>query len=248
MPGLASTLRVGRPTTVSAATDRELEAIRRSIVGGKGAAGVGRGESRGGRRDAAAGVRRMKALVVAALLSVVTASSATAAGPWKGEVVDAATRQPLPDVIVFAVWWKKFPALIHEGHAFHHAVEVVTDQRGEFEIPRVSTFTLNPFARIEGPDLTVFRPAYGRWRFQGQPPYPAVPMIEVDAFLAEAWKRFEREGVVIEIPPVRDVDERLAISSAAEPYREIPETYGVRLRSAVRAEWNELARLKSGGR
>jgi hypothetical protein len=44
MPGLASTLLAGRPTTVSAATDRELEAIRRPIVGGEGAAGVAPGE------------------------------------------------------------------------------------------------------------------------------------------------------------------------------------------------------------
>jgi hypothetical protein len=190
----------------------------------------------------------MKALVVAALLSVLAASSAAAAGPWKGRVVDAASQQPLPDVIVFAVWWKKFPALIHEGHAFHHAVEVVTGPRGAFEIPAVSTITLNPFARIEGPELTVFRPAYGRWRFQGQPPYPAVPMIEVDAFLAEAWKRFEREGVVIEMPPLTDVDERLRVNESAWLYREIPSSQGVRLRHAVQADWNELARQKSGHR
>jgi len=56
----------------------------------------------------------MKPLMLAVLMTLLAASPAPAAGPWKGEVVDGASRQPLPGVIVFAVWWKKFPALVHE--------------------------------------------------------------------------------------------------------------------------------------
>jgi hypothetical protein len=44
MPGLASTRPAGRPKTISAATDRVLEAIRRLIVDGEDAVGVIPGE------------------------------------------------------------------------------------------------------------------------------------------------------------------------------------------------------------
>jgi len=190
----------------------------------------------------------MSALLLAAILTIVAAPPVWAAGPWKGQVVDADTAKPLPDVIVFAVWWKRFPtpALIHEGRAFHRAVEVVTDTEGTFKIPAVSTFTLNPLARIEGPDLTVFRAGYGRWRFRDQP----ASMYELtDAWLDDVWKRFVREGVVIELPPLTDVDERLLANELmSPPYGQIPGSEGVRLRQALRADWDELARRKSGRR
>jgi hypothetical protein len=201
--------------------------------------------------------RRLIAPVVAvAALLALAPAPAVAAGPWKGQIVDSETGRPLPDVIVFAVWWKRFPVppFIHEGHSFHRAFEVVTDVDGRFEIPAVSTRAVNPFVRIEGrpeasgPDLTIFRAGYGRWRFRGEPPYSGGRMSELDAWLEKAWKRFEDTGVVIELPPVRMVDERLAVVRSAWPYQKIPASEGIRLRRAVEAESNELGRLKSQGR
>ena len=73
-------------------------------------------------------------------------------------------------------------------------------------------------------------------------------MVELDAWRAEAWKRFQREGAVLVLPRVSNLDERSAVSSAAWPYSDIPPTEGMRLRQAIRNEWDELGRLKSGGR
>ena len=179
---------------------------------------------------------------------LILTSPALAAGPWKGQVVDAESSQPLADVIVFAVWWKRLPALIHEGRSFYYAAEVAPSSSGQFTIPAVATFTIIPFTRIDGPTLTIFRPGYGAWRFRGQPPYPGVAMRELDAFQDRAWKQFQAQGVVLELPGLRSIDKQPQFNESCWLSDAIPASEGVRLRQAVESEWKELARLKSGGR
>lgn len=69
-------------------------------------------------------------------IAVVLASGACAvrpsgaAGPWRGQVVEAETGQPLEGVVVLAVWDKISPGTIHPRREFHDVDEVVTDAEG----------------------------------------------------------------------------------------------------------------------
>src|SRR5438128_2478809 len=100
--------------------------------------------------------------IVAAL--IVKAGPAEAAGPWKAQIVDAETGQPISGAVVLAAWWTRSPGAVHERRDFQEAIEVVTDDQGRFVIPAVSTVSLNPFTRIQGPDIKIFKGGYGQWQ------------------------------------------------------------------------------------
>jgi hypothetical protein len=177
---------------------------------------------------------------LAALFSVVALSlgvgSAHAAGPWKGQIVDAETGQPLSGVVILAAWWLRSPGVVHERREFHEAHEVVTDSDGRFVVPAVTTLTLNPFARIQGPDLKIFKGGYGQWQLRGEPPILASDIIERNAWLEQAWQRFEGEGVVIELPPLKTREERRHFHGAPHPDPAIPRERAPMLMKALDEE------------
>src|SRR5690242_2275333 len=93
---------------------------------------------------------RKCAIVAAVGLTLILAGKwAAADGPWKGEVVDADTGEPLPGAVVLAAWWKRSLGAMHERTEFYEATEVVTDAEGRFIIPSVKTITFNPFTHID---------------------------------------------------------------------------------------------------
>jgi hypothetical protein len=94
----------------------------------------------------------MRALltVLALLLST---PAAHAAGPWRGQVVDAETNQPLAGVVVLAIWDKISPSFIHPQRDFHDVDELVTDAEGRFVVPARSRHFLNPLVHLDGPRL-----------------------------------------------------------------------------------------------
>jgi hypothetical protein len=163
---------------------------------------------------------------LATLISVVTLSlgvgPARAAGPWKGQIVDAETGQPLSGVVVLAAWWLRSPGAVHERREFHAAHEAVTDADGRFEIPSVSTIPQTPFARIQGPELKIFKGGYGQWQFRGEPPILVSDIMERNAWLEQAWRRFERDGVVIELPPLKTREERRRFRGLVSPTTDVP--------------------------
>src|SRR5438093_11687413 len=67
-----------------------------------------------------------------------------AAGPWRGQVVDAETGKPLEGVVVLAIWEKLSPGVIHPARHFHDVDELVTDPSGRFVVPARSRLTPNP--------------------------------------------------------------------------------------------------------
>lgn len=73
-------------------------------------------------------------------------------GPYKGKVIDLETGEPIEGAVVAAVWTLT--------HRFCDAKETVTDNNGEFVLPKGSCFSLWPFTEIYSPDVNVFKPGY----------------------------------------------------------------------------------------
>lgn len=79
-------------------------------------------------------------------------------GPFRGQIVDAETGQPIPGAAVLVVWWESVPNPVQMSRRFYDARETVTDATGKFEVPRLSP----PFFsfRIMDPQVTYFAPGY----------------------------------------------------------------------------------------
>lgn len=87
---------------------------------------------------------------------------ALAAGPWKGRVIDAETKEPLEGAVVLAVWERYYRTPMGDDPYFYEAKEVLTDKDGRFDMPWYVSFNLLPLiSYIEGPEFTIFKPGYG---------------------------------------------------------------------------------------
>ncbi len=102
-------------------------------------------------------------LSMSALLLVVGGLAAEASalekwGPFRGQVVDVETGQPVAGAAVLMSWWRVIPNPAGGTEQFYDAREAVTDAQGRFEVPRrrppVFRFGILP------PKFTVFAPGY----------------------------------------------------------------------------------------
>jgi hypothetical protein len=57
-------------------------------------------------------------------------------GPFRGQIVDAETGQPIAGAVVLVVWWEAVPTPVQTNRKFYDAREAVTDGEGRFEVPR----------------------------------------------------------------------------------------------------------------
>lgn len=165
--------------------------------------------------------RRIAVLVaVGLLLGLLGSRPVLAGGPWKAQVVDADTGQSLEGVVVLMYWitytssWAGWA-----GAGYHDAEEVVTGPEGRFIVPRRLAFTLIPWKKVSR-EMVIFRGGYGQWRFRGAPEWDKLPHRESKATLEDAWRRFEGEGVVLELPPLKTREERLKFYNG--PYGHAP--------------------------
>lgn len=140
-----------------------------------------------------------------------------AAGPWKAQVVDVETGQPLQGVVVLAVWERRTPGPGHPTIRFYDANEVLTGPDGHFVVPSRRIWTLLPFTSIEGPKIFIFKSGYGRWRFRGEEEWQKLDVRERNLRYEEAWRQFEGEGIVLELPPLKTREERLRFLGHANP-------------------------------
>ena len=58
-----------------------------------------------------------------------------AAGPWRGKVIDAETKEPIEGAVVLAVWHRNYRTPAGDNAYFYEAKEVLTNKEGRFEIP-----------------------------------------------------------------------------------------------------------------
>lgn len=81
--------------------------------------------------------------------------------PYKGKVVDEETNQPIEGAAVVAVWYiQRYGGGAGPIAKLLEAKEAVTDKNGEFNIPSMTGFHWWPFATLDEPNLTVYKPGY----------------------------------------------------------------------------------------
>jgi hypothetical protein len=174
---------------------------------------------------------RVRVLLVACLLAAVGlgigSGAARAAGPWRGQVVDAENGQPIEGVVVVAVWERLSPGVVHQARAFHDVDEVVTDAEGRFVLPERELSPPNPFVTIDGPQLTMFKGGYGLWQFRGAPPVRGSGGVSARLrYSKEAMAEFGRTGAIFELLVLRTREERLKglpmSPSALAPHSRFP--------------------------
>jgi hypothetical protein len=162
----------------------------------------------------------MPLLVALVLGSLGAIEGATAAGPWKGQIVDKETGKPLEGVVVLATWYKAHSTHGGWGGAgYYDSEEVVTDTEGHFIIQSKQTWTINPFSSIKGPEFYIFKPGYGQWQFEGQDRW-SKDALESEEQRKQTWQKFVGEGVKLELPRLTSRDARLQFLK--RPGDEIP--------------------------
>jgi hypothetical protein len=147
----------------------------------------------------------IRAIVLVLAVGVGDATLAHAAGPWRAQIVDAATGQPLEGVIVVAIWKTERTGIrMHAARDFFDVDEIVTGVDGRAAIPERSLFSWRRFSPVFGPELIVFKPGYGVWDFRDvAKERPRLdPTSEREAVERE-WKRLGKDEVVIVLPPLR---------------------------------------------
>ena len=155
------------------------------------------------------GWRRLVLLLIVALAVLFGPPAAGAAGPWKAQVVNAETGQPLEGVVVLMYWIKYTGGPAGwAGGEFYDAEEVVTGQDGRFVVPSRWVFTLNPFKKVFR-QMVIFKPGYGQWELRDAKEWEKLSDWESKARRGEAWKQFEGDGVVMDLPPLKTREERL---------------------------------------
>jgi len=89
-------------------------------------------------------------------------------GPFRGQIVDLETGQPIAGAVVLAIWIELVDARIQTNTRFYDAREAVTGPDGRFEIPRRPPpfFTF----RIPEPEFKIFAPGYAEHRWVVTPP------------------------------------------------------------------------------
>ncbi len=156
-------------------------------------------------------------------------------GPWRAQIVDAETGQPLEGVIVLAIWDKRTFAWPHPARRYHDSEEVVSDKDGRVEIAARVVTSRHPLELYIGPLLTIFKPGYGRWQFRGTPTASDEDLAIVRQRAEANRERFAHEGVVIVISRVRSREERKEIVDRLMPI-EVPQSKIPRILAAYSDE------------
>lgn len=144
------------------------------------------------------------------------------AGPWQAQILDAENGRPLEGVIVLALWEKRTFAWPHPDRGYHDLDEVVSDKDGRVVIPARVVASRHPFQITLGPLLTLFKPGYGTWHFEGMPEAwredPTTARHKSDA----SWYRFSHGGVVMVMPRAKTSQERKEIIRVVFPSPDVP--------------------------
>ncbi|MFQ5658011.1 MAG: hypothetical protein ACE5G5_10750 [Candidatus Methylomirabilales bacterium] len=92
-------------------------------------------------------------------------------GPYRGQLLDAETRQPLEGAVVLFYWERDVYGGAGGPVAFFlKAKEVLTDKEGRFHIPWFIGTSLNPLSVVLKPKSIFFYPGYGSEIVEVTPP------------------------------------------------------------------------------
>jgi hypothetical protein len=116
-------------------------------------------------------------LVLAAALTFSCLASAPAnglekRGPFRGQLVDVETGEPIAGAAILVIWWEAiFSPVGHPTERFYDTRETATDAQGRFEVPRLSVpfwklgvnvGRMHYFAPGYAPDAEVVTPPDGQ--------------------------------------------------------------------------------------
>lgn len=121
-------------------------------------------------------------------------------GAVEGKVVEVGTGTPLDGAAVLAVYYTDAYGPAGSVSQFLDAQEAVTDEKGEFRIPSLNTFTFRPLQSFQSYIMaTIFKPGYGCYpRHKG-----VKPMFMPYASLPQG------RYVVIEMPKLDSINDRM---------------------------------------
>lgn len=135
--------------------------------------------------------------------------------PLSAQVVDAESRQPLAGVVVLAYWMKSIATFGGwAGTELYDSEEAVTGADGRFAVRPRFTYTVPGMTKITGPEVVIFKPGYGRWRYRSD----------------------RGKEPTIELPRLRTREERLKFYDSLSWSAPVPEEKRPRLLQALRVE------------
>ncbi|MBI5454323.1 MAG: carboxypeptidase regulatory-like domain-containing protein [Deltaproteobacteria bacterium] len=170
--------------------------------------------------------------LITILVLVFASAISFAAGPWKGKVIDAETKEPLEGAVVLAIWDRAYRTPTGDSSYFYNSKEVLTDKDGRFEIPSYAPINFLPIiSYIRGPYFTIFKPGYGNFPEHrvGPPMDLSTDAIE-EFFLRETGKsgeidwdydrqeKFKVTFGVVELPKLKTRKERLLTIGSIPPF------------------------------
>lgn len=127
---------------------------------------------------------------------------AVVAAPFKGKVVDAETKRPLPGAVVLLWWNLEAPGIAHGPiERFLDAEETLTDDEGEFVIGKWSPQATIPGTWVSDPYFIIHSPGYGWFPMHGV----SVKKRSYEPF----WKAMQTELVTFELPRLKTREERV---------------------------------------
>ena len=91
-------------------------------------------------------------------------------GPYRGQVLDAETRQPLEGAVAFFQWNRRVYGGLEVRTTFLSAVEALTDKEGRFHVLWFIGTSLNPFSVVLEPRWFVYYPGYKSQQVVVTPP------------------------------------------------------------------------------
>jgi hypothetical protein len=160
---------------------------------------------------------------------------ATAAGPWKAQVVDAETKRPLEGVVVVAVWFRATRTFGGPSEEYYESQEILSDKDGWFTIAAQSFFSLNPLVFFRGPHFLIFKPGYGRGIWPG-------------GRQREVWPEENLDSIVIEMPRLRTLEERRKyIGRVKVGFVDVPQNKTPLLEKAIAEERRAVGYGAGGG-
>lgn len=128
---------------------------------------------------------------------------------FRGKVLDAATKEPIEDVVVVAIYRIREYGFVESNTIAVAAKEVLTNETGEFYIPPHTYVSFYPVAKGEATDFIIYKPGYSVFGDIGQIRYfeyfPNSPL-RVDA---PTLTEFFREGVTVELMKLKTEEERM---------------------------------------
>jgi len=152
-------------------------------------------------------------VLVGLAVGALPAVDALAAGPYRGRVVDAETKEPLAGAVVLVYWIRNAPAIGHgPAQSFLGAEEALTDDRGEFIVAENPPSNWIPFTWRSLPNFIIFQPGYGYFprHFATTPPLPPTGF---EGLL----KIMEKQPVVFELPRLTTKEDRILVVRGVNP-------------------------------